>query len=107
MASKSVTNITRAIGVNENITAMEIDGKDLAGFLAAVITMATSPRNQKCGSEYWVSCNQKTCRSEIVSMIDQETDFIYWMCPQCGDQGVIRRWRGTLWDMSKQTGIIQ
>jgi len=30
-----------------------------------------------------------------------EHDEILRQCPECKDEGVIRNWRGTLWDCSK------
>jgi len=29
-----------------------------------------------------------------------DTDEVEWICPECGDQGVIYNWQGTCWDIS-------
>jgi RNA polymerase subunit RPABC4/transcription elongation factor Spt4 len=29
-----------------------------------------------------------------------EDDRIYWICPTCGDDGIIDGWHGLIWDVS-------
>jgi hypothetical protein len=44
---------------------------------------------------------RKPCPGEIDSVIDPESGVIVWECPVCGDNGTIRGWEGTLWDLSE------
>lgn len=35
----------------------------------------------------------------------EDYDAIYWYCPVCADNGVIRGWQNTLWDGFTGTAI--
>jgi hypothetical protein len=37
----------------------------------------------------------------IETDIDPETNTIEWWCPECGENGYIRNWAGTLWDRAQ------
>jgi hypothetical protein len=40
----------------------------------------------------------------LTSIIVMASDIV-WMCPVCGDHGLISNWRGTIWDMSGAEGV--
>jgi hypothetical protein len=46
--------------------------------------------------------NGKSCKGtlEMHVMADER---IYWVCPRCGDEGVIDGFRGLIWDMTAGT----
>lgn len=46
--------------------------------------------------------NRKPCDGEIASFIDPDVQQIVWLCPICGDNGMISGWEGTLWDLTKK-----
>ena len=75
----------------------------LAKHLTAIIVMASYP-DPEYPPEYLLKCrrrsNRKPCLEEIAGFVDPETDDIVWMCPVCGDRGLISNWRGTIWDTS-------
>src|SRR5687768_11848660 len=41
---------------------------------------------------------RKLCPGEIETGIDAESEDIVWSCPVCGDNGIIRNWKGSMWD---------
>ncbi len=45
---------------------------------------------------------RKPCKGIIESWIDPETGEICWTCPECGDNGYIKNWEDTLWDLSNE-----
>lgn len=42
--------------------------------------------------------NRRQCAGEITAAIDAGSGNVAWLCPICGDDGVISNWRGTAWD---------
>lgn len=39
-----------------------------------------------------------TCPGTIDATYDTASGAIFWTCPDCGDEGTILGWEGTLWD---------
>lgn len=46
--------------------------------------------------------NRQRCRGNIRLGRDAKSDEIHWICPVCGDRGVITNWRETRWDLSQE-----
>ncbi len=70
--------------------------------LAEIITYATArdrdlvPEDPpKC----WRRPNRKPCTGRL-NVQFTEDDRIYWICPTCGDDGIIDGWHGLIWDVS-------
>jgi hypothetical protein len=76
-------------------------GRILAEYFASIVVDATTnlddpptlrcrrrPRHRRCSGTIFA-----------VPSLDEE-DTILWHCPVCHDNGVIRGWKGTLWDGS-------
>ena len=40
------------------------------------------------------------CQVSWRSSLDSDTDQIHWLCPECGDEGVVTGWSGLIWDLS-------
>ena len=59
----------------------------------ASISVDTMP---KC----WRRPNRKPCKGQLDINLDPATDQIHWICPNCGDEGVVTGWKGLIWDMS-------
>jgi predicted RNA-binding Zn-ribbon protein involved in translation (DUF1610 family) len=38
----------------------------------------------------------------VVASVDPASQDIRWMCPDCGDQGVVSNWQHTLWDCRRE-----
>ena len=108
MADTWVTDITHFLDEEGEIISEPTKARKLGEYLAAIIVMASFP-DPEYPSDYRVRCrrrpNRKPCLEEIVGFVDPETDDIVWMCPACGDSGLISNWRGTIWDMSNAGGV--
>ncbi len=98
-----VTDIAHFLDEGGEVISEPPQARKLAEYLVAIIVMASFPEPEY-PPEYRVRCrrrpNRKPCLEEIVGFVDPETDDIVWMCPVCGDHGLISNWRGTIWDMS-------
>lgn len=47
----------------------------------------------------WRKPGRKPCAGELDISFDPDTDQIHWLCPVCGDDGVVSGWEGLIWDM--------
>lgn len=103
MADTRKTDFSHFMDSEGNLISEPEQAKTLAEYFAAIVFMATFP-DVKYPPEYSVKCrrrpNQKPCLEEIVGFIDPHTDDVAWMCPACGDRGLINNWRHTMWDLS-------
>lgn len=43
--------------------------------------------------------NRRQCHGLIRLRLQEEPAELLWWCPQCGDNGVIRNWKGTPWKL--------
>lgn len=41
---------------------------------------------------------RRPCPGMIVATIEPGGDEIAWICPTCGDEGLLSGWQGTIWD---------
>lgn len=109
MADRWITDITHFLNEDGNIISEPSQAKRLGEYLAAIISMASHPEPEY-PAEYHVKCrrrpNCKPCLEKIVGLIDPETDNIVWMCPKCGDSGIISNWRNTIWDMNDSGKVV-
>jgi len=48
----------------------------------------------------WRNPKRKPCPGELEISLNPNTEQIHWLCPECGDEGVVTGWRGLIWDMS-------
>jgi hypothetical protein len=71
--------------------------------LGSIVTFVTS-RTLESDVKSPVRCRRRPrrrpCRGWIRARRDPDTDEIVWTCPVCREQGAIRGWRGTPWDLS-------
>ena len=42
---------------------------------------------------------RRACPGKLDISFDPNTDQIHWLCPECGDEGVVSGWEGLIWDM--------
>lgn len=98
-----IADFTHYLDENGNIISAPHEAKTLGEYFAAIILMASFP-DSEYPAEFMVKCRRrpkrKPCLAKIIEFIDPETGDIVWTCPKCNDQGVIKNWRGTMWDMS-------
>jgi RNA polymerase subunit RPABC4/transcription elongation factor Spt4 len=48
----------------------------------------------------WRRPGRKACRGALEMELVSETNQIHWLCPECGDEGVVSGWSGLIWDMT-------
>ena len=48
----------------------------------------------------WRKPQRKPCAGELEISLDTNTEQIHWLCPECGDEGVVTGWSGLIWDVS-------
>ena len=92
---------------------------DLRHYLAPTGALADMPSQARLLAEYFASivvdattniddpptvrCRRRPGRRRCTGVVMSypacdEHDSIYWYCPVCDDNGVIRGWQNTLWD---------
>jgi hypothetical protein len=92
---------------------------DLRHYLTCAGTLAELPRPARILAEYWTEivaqgsnfaapvtlrCRRRpahrACLGRLDICLDPDSSAIVWCCPACGDNGMIRGWRGSSWDNS-------
>ncbi len=101
MGDTWITDITHFLTRDGAIAPTAEPARRFAEFLAKLAVDATTPSLD--GSTHTsVRCRRrparKLCTGEIETDIDAETEEIVWWCPACGDNGIIRNWKGSMWD---------
>jgi hypothetical protein len=48
----------------------------------------------------WKRPKRKACKGKLGIELDSDTKQIQWLCPECGDEGVVTGWSGLIWDMT-------
>jgi len=96
-----VVDMTHWLTKDGAIAAMPTAARRLAEYMGMIVADATAcPTEQN--SEQRVECRcrpgRKPCPGKIESDFEPETDRIIWWCPECGENGFISNWKGTLWD---------
>jgi hypothetical protein len=46
----------------------------------------------------WRRPGRRRCRGELLAELRRDSAEIFWQCPMCGVNGVIRGWKHSLWD---------
>ena len=49
----------------------------------------------------WRRPARKPCKGQLDVDLIPDTDHVHWMCPVCGDDGMVTGWKGLLWDLSE------
>ena len=73
-------------------------------YLSRIIMAATSrPAGQEEISAVWCRKRpgRKRCCGRLAVRLQDVPPEIHWMCPQCGDAGIISNWRGSVSDYSR------
>ncbi len=79
-------------------------GTGMRDHRGSIVAFVTS-RDEAAGDERSpVKCRRRPqrqpCRGWIRARLDTASRTILWFCPVCGDNGEIRGWQRTLWDLS-------
>lgn len=83
------------------IAPMPRPARRLAEYMGIIVAEATSFPTEQV-SDQGVKCRcrpgRKPCSGTIETDFEPATDRIVWWCPECGENGFISNWKGTLWD---------
>ena len=101
-----VTDLKHFLNANGSIAPPSGPARKLAEHFTAIVVELTAELAEIEGIEQ-VACRRRPghqpCKGFIESWIDPETGEIPWQCPKCGDNGYIRNWEGTMWDLTEDT----
>ena len=101
MKQTYVTDIAHYLDETGELADMPGPARKLASFLVLLID-ATSQVCPVEDHDTRIRCRTDACSGSIrtsLSSLDQE---ISWHCPDCGHNGVIRRWQGTKWNQAER-----
>lgn len=91
------TNLQHFLNHNGEIGPSSGPARRLAEYMASIIDAATRYDDQVV-----VRCRRRPgrrpCRTELEIWTDRDTDDIHWLCPACGDSGLISDWQHSRWD---------
>ena len=101
MGSTWITDLTHFLTDDGSITTITGPARRLGEFLSKIVLRATRETMDESTNPI-VKCRRrpgrKPCPGEIEINLDHESGEIYWRCPFCMDNGVIRNWQGSFWD---------
>jgi RNA polymerase subunit RPABC4/transcription elongation factor Spt4 len=77
--------------------------------LTEIITFATAIKagiSVNSPPVCWRRPKRKACLGKLEIDFDPDTDQIHWVCPECGDEGVVTGWRGLIWDLTDSASEV-
>jgi len=102
-----IADLTHFLDVYGQIELPKGSARRLAEHLTAIVAMVSNPESV-IPPELRVRCRRRPgrrpCPGRIDGDLDPQTEDIVWWCPVCGDNGYIRNWKGTIWDLSGAGG---
>jgi hypothetical protein len=107
MSDTFVVDLRHYLTPAGSIAEMPPRARLLAEYCASIVVDATSnldgPPTVRC--RRWTK--NRSCTGIIMSFpAPDEPDSIYWHCPVCHDNGLIRGWRHTFWDGSNDDDAV-
>jgi len=104
MGDTWVTDLTHFLREDGSIAPASGPARKLAEHLGSIVACVTGRTG--CARRLMsVQCRRrprrKKCPGKIEAGIDRETVEIIWHCPICSDNGYIRNWQGTMWDLTQ------
>lgn len=81
-------------------------GAIIAAFLRSVVgwvTIRQAVRPERTNITCRKISSRQRCLGEVNAYLIPDTGEIWYVCPHCGDNGVIRGWEGTSWNRSPST----
>ncbi len=101
MSGTYVTDITHYLDEAGELAEMPGPARKLASCLVLLIDATTGAFPVE-DHDTNVRCRTDACSGSIRSSLTSIDDEITWHCPDCGHNGVIRRWRGTKWNQAER-----
>jgi hypothetical protein len=105
MSKTYVTDITHYLDKNGELAEMPAEARKLASFLVLLID-ATTQAIPAWNYDTRIRCRTGTCEGSIRASVTSKDDGIWWHCPRCGHNGVVRNWQGTKWDQTRPGGLV-
>ena len=100
-AKTFVVDLTHWLTEDGAIAPMPRPGQRLAEYMGMIVADATGFLTEQY-SEQGVKCRcrpgRKPCPGIIETDFEANTDRIVWWWPECGENGYVNNWKGTLWD---------
>jgi len=101
MGNTWITDITHFLTTDGAIAPKAGPARQLAEFLGKIVVSASTQVSEGSMSMK-VRCRRrparKLCTGQIETDVNAYTVEIVWSCPVCGDNGIIRNWKGSMWD---------
>jgi hypothetical protein len=99
-----VVDLTHFLTEDGAIAPMPAPARRLAEYFGTIVADATTLPTEQYPAQP-IRCRsrpgRKPCPGRIDTDFEPETDRIVWWCPECGENGFISNWKGTLWDRSR------
>lgn len=104
MPETLIADLTHFLDETGSIALSKGPAYQLAKHLTSIVAMISHP-DPIIPSEYLVRCRRRPGRKPCTGFIDgdliPDTEDIEWWCPVCEDNGYIRNWKKTMWDLSE------
>jgi hypothetical protein len=108
MGDTWITDITHFNGVDAPESNAPAAARRLDQYLHEIVKAASFAKARFHPILTEVRCRRrpgrKPCPGRISVLIDTGDWAIHWGCTHCGDNGVIRNWKGSEWDLSELGG---
>jgi hypothetical protein len=107
MADTWVINMTHYLDDEGRVCEMPGPARALLDYMGSIVVLATTEWDVNSGAV--IRCRRKPkrrpCVGVIEYLIDPTDNAIVWSCSECGDNGIISSWEGTIWDCSSYSGL--
>lgn len=70
--------------------------------IVAVVSVSPSGKSISSALRCWNRLEKHQCKGYIKIFLDDVLNEIQWSCPNCEMNGIIKKWRDTDWDLSKE-----
>jgi hypothetical protein len=101
-----VTNITHFLNEDGSLADLPREAADLLDFLGQVVAAASFSYDLPVATAGEICCADvkgRRCNGFIEVWVDTGGHYIGWECLECGDEGMISGWEGTVWDLRHAT----
>ena len=102
LAMTMVTNLRDFLDENGKIPELSKETMELLFFLGEIVEAASLAYYQPmtlAGEICRATIDGKKCEGEIEAWVCAESKDVAWMCLECGEEGIIRQWADTIWDL--------
>lgn len=87
----------------EELTAPAVRIRKFLGQIIGNGTTATPGRLTSTKTRCRRRPGHKACSGRIDVMLTEVPAQIRWVCPECGDNGIVTHWQGTPWDLTPRS----